>query len=139
MPRSTTTTYLGNPKLKSVGVKQSYTMKEFREYQKCSADPIYFINNYVKIVNLDQGEILFKMYPFQEEMVRNFMDNRFSIVKCPRQVGKCLVENTGLNIRNRATGEEKYVTIREFFFMHKHPIIYKVLSALQSCFGLRRR
>jgi len=90
VPRSNTTSYLGNPKLKAEGVPHSFTHQEFEEYKKCAADPIYFIRHYVKIVNVDKGEILFNMYPFQEDMVRKFVDNRFVIVKCPRQVGKSI-------------------------------------------------
>lgn len=90
MPRSTTTSYLGNPKLKGEGVKQQFTLHELAEYQKCSEDPIYFIRNYVKIINVDRGEIPFEMYDFQEKMVMKFVDHRFTIVKCPRQVGKSI-------------------------------------------------
>jgi hypothetical protein len=81
MPRSTSETYLSNPNLKRQGVKQQFTLKELAEFQKCSQDPIYFIKNYVKIINVDQGEIPFKMYDFQEKMVMNFVKNRFNIVK----------------------------------------------------------
>jgi hypothetical protein len=28
------------------------------------------------------------MYDFQEDMIRTFHQNRFTIMKCPRQVGK---------------------------------------------------
>lgn len=90
MPRSSSTSYLGNPKIKAEGVKQSYTMDQVHQYQQCAQDPIFFIRNYVKIVHVDRGEILFPMWPFQEEMVLKFVQNRFCIVKCPRQVGKSI-------------------------------------------------
>lgn len=90
MPRSTSTSYLGNPKLKAEGVSQQFTLQQLTEYQKCSEDPIYFIKHYVKIVNVDRGEIPFNLYDFQEKMVLKFVHNRFNIVKCPRQVGKSI-------------------------------------------------
>ena len=90
MPRSNSTSYLSNPKLKAAGVKQQFTIHELNEYQKCSEDPIYFIRNYVKIVNVDKGEINFSMWPFQEKMITKFVNHRFCIVKCPRQVGKAV-------------------------------------------------
>lgn len=80
--------YLGNSRLKRAGVKISYNAEQALEYIKCSEDPVYFIKNYVKIVNVDQGIVPFDMWPFQESMVRDFHENRFCICKMPRQVGK---------------------------------------------------
>ena len=80
--------YLGNANLKRVGVELEYTEEQVAEIIKCAADPVYFIKNYVKIVNVDRGLVPFEMWPFQEDMVHTFHDNRFSIAKMPRQVGK---------------------------------------------------
>ena len=80
--------YLGNSNLKRVGVTISFTEEEAQEFIKCASDPVYFIKNYVKIVNVDLGLVPFNMWDFQEEMVRDFHANRFSICKMPRQVGK---------------------------------------------------
>jgi len=80
--------YLGNPKLKRSGVQVEYTNDQLIEITRCIKDPVYFIKNYVKIVNVDTGLVPFDMWPFQEEMVRGFHNNRFSIAKMPRQVGK---------------------------------------------------
>ena len=80
--------YLGNANLKRTGVEISYTEEQVAEIIKCTEDPVYFIRNYVKIVNVDRGLIPFEMWPFQEDMVRTFHDNRFCIAKMPRQVGK---------------------------------------------------
>jgi hypothetical protein len=80
--------YNGNASLKRLGVEISYTEEQVAEIVKCSEDPIYFIKNYVKIVNVDKGLIPFDMWPFQEDMVNTFHNNRFCIAKMPRQVGK---------------------------------------------------
>ncbi len=80
--------YLGNPNLKRANVAQSWTKEELQEYQNCMEDPLYFIQNYVKIVSLDEGLVPFKMYGFQKEMVGTFHSNRFTICKLPRQSGK---------------------------------------------------
>ena len=80
--------YLGNSNLKKVGVDISFTEEQAQEFIKCAHDPVYFIKTYVKIVNVDLGLISFNMWDFQEEMVRDFHANRFSICKMPRQVGK---------------------------------------------------
>ena len=80
--------YLGNQRLKKVGVELSYTEEQVAEIIKCTEDPVHFIKTYVKIVNVDRGLVPFEMWPFQEDMVRSFHNNRFSIAKMPRQVGK---------------------------------------------------
>ena len=80
--------YLGNANLKAAGVKINFSDKQVEEYMRCSNDPIYFINNYVKIVSLDKGTIPFQLYPFQEELVNTIHDNRFCVAKMSRQSGK---------------------------------------------------
>jgi hypothetical protein len=80
--------YRDNPLLKKVGVEHKFTEEQVQEYVKCSKDPVYFCMNYIKIVNVDEGLIPFKMWEFQKEMLELFRDNRFVITKCPRQVGK---------------------------------------------------
>ena len=80
--------YLGNASLKRAGEVISYTEEQALELARCISDPVYFIKNYVKIVNVDKGLVPFEMWPFQEEMVNTFHENRFSIAKMPRQVGK---------------------------------------------------
>ena len=80
--------YLGNPNLKKVNTPVEFTKEQILEYQKCAGDPIYFMRNYIRIVSLDDGLVPFKMYPFQEHIVRTIHDNRFTICKLPRQSGK---------------------------------------------------
>lgn len=80
--------YLGNPNLKKANVQQTWTKKEVEEYARCMKDPVYFIQQYIKIVSLDEGLISFKLYDFQKEMVGTFHNNRFTICKLPRQSGK---------------------------------------------------
>ena len=82
------TSYLGNPKLKSANVPVEFSEEQLSEYIKCHDDPVYFITKYVKIIHVDHGLVDFNLYPFQENMVRTFHDNRFVICKMPRQSGK---------------------------------------------------
>ena len=58
--------YLGNPNLKKVNTPVEFTKEQIVEYQKCANDPIYFMQNYIRIVSLDDGLVPFKMYGFQE-------------------------------------------------------------------------
>ena len=80
--------YRDNPLLKKAGVQIKYSKEQVEEYMKCAKDPVYFAEKYIKIVNVDQGLIPFKMWPFQKDMIRLYHENRFAITKCPRQVGK---------------------------------------------------
>ena len=80
--------YLGNPNLKKANVQQEFSEEQILEFMKCAGDPVYFANNYMKIVSLDEGLVQFKPYDFQETLIRNFHENRFNICKMPRQTGK---------------------------------------------------
>ena len=80
--------YLGNPNLKRANNQIQFTEDQVVEFLKCKDDPVYFALNYIKIVSLDEGEVPFKLYPFQEKLVRRFHENRFNICKMPRQTGK---------------------------------------------------
>jgi hypothetical protein len=80
--------YLGNPNLKKANTQIPFTQEQIIEFLRCKEDPVYFTENYVKIVNVDRGLIPFEMYDFQKKLIRNFHDNRFNICKMPRQTGK---------------------------------------------------
>ena len=80
--------YLGNKNLKAAGVQVEFTQDSVMEYLKCARDPIYFIKKHLQIVSIDEGLVPFELWDFQETMVNTFEDNRFSICKLPRQVGK---------------------------------------------------
>jgi len=80
--------YLGNPNLKAANVPVEFTEEQIGEYLRCSEDPVYFIKNYVKIVNLNEGLVPFELYEFQERFVKTIHNNRFTISKFPRQSGK---------------------------------------------------
>ena len=80
--------YLGNPNLKKANTEIEFTQENIEEFLKCKQDPVYFALNYIQIVSLDHGLVPFKMYPFQEKLVKNFHAHRFNICKMPRQTGK---------------------------------------------------
>ena len=82
------TSYMSNPNLKRAGVKIEWTQDQIKEYVKCSEDPVYFALNYIRIVNVDQGLVPFRMWEFQKHMLETFHKNRFVVCKMPRQVGK---------------------------------------------------
>lgn len=80
--------YNNNPNLPREDYIHAFSQHEIDEYKKCAVDPIYFATTYIKIINVDRGLINFEMWDFQQDMLRTFHENRFSICKLPRQVGK---------------------------------------------------
>ena len=80
--------YLGNENLKPAGIDIEYTKEQVEEYLKCSQDPAYFIQKYIKVVSLDEGLVPFNLYDYQQDIVEKIHNNRFVIAKLPRQSGK---------------------------------------------------
>ena len=82
--------YLGNNLIKRAGVETSYTEEQLVEYQKCSEDPCHFIETYTQIISLDEGLVPFELRGYQEELIKHYNDNRFSVVLAARQSGKSI-------------------------------------------------
>ena len=80
--------YNNNPNLPREDFMHAFTQAELDEFIKCSQDPVYFACTYMRIINVDRGLMPFEMWDFQKEMLTTFHENRFSICKLPRQVGK---------------------------------------------------
>lgn len=110
----TSLTYNSNPNLKSNGVNVGYTEDQVLEYIKCRNDPIYFIENYIKILTLDDGLILFKLFDYQINFINSIHNNDRTIGMFPRQHGKCFEKTTKYKVRNKITGETLYVNAEEF-------------------------
>jgi hypothetical protein len=80
--------YNNNPNLPKEDYLHAYSQSEADEFAKCAMDPVYFAMTYMRIINVDHGLMPFRMWDFQQDMLRTFHENRFSICKLPRQVGK---------------------------------------------------
>lgn len=90
-----------NPYLKSANQEEEYTFEEIEELKRCYKDPVYFIKKYVKIVHPTGGIVSFDLFDYQEDMIRAFHEERYSIVLSARQTGKCVMKNTKVNIVNK--------------------------------------
>ena len=100
--------------VKRPNVEHEYTPEQILELQRCSEDIWYFMK-YVKIVNLDLGEIPFEPYKYQKDLIQKFHDYRFNVGLCSRQSGKCLHASSLITIRNKNTGKTEDITIKDFF------------------------
>ena len=64
------------------------TKKEtLAEIVKSGKDPVYFINSYARISHPMHGLIPFKMYDYQDDLINNFNDHRFTVILKARQLG----------------------------------------------------
>jgi hypothetical protein len=80
--------YKRNPLLLGKVKNREFTQLQMLEWIKCSLNATYFTRKYIKIISLDDGLIKFDMYPYQEDMISLFQNNRYSIVGTGRQQGK---------------------------------------------------
>lgn len=83
--------YMGNVNLKRSNVSVDWTPDRIEEYMKCKNDVVYFVETYMKIINVDKGLISFVLYDYQKKMLRSMADNRFTIIATARQAGKSTV------------------------------------------------
>jgi len=68
--------------------KDVYNRDREEELLKCAADPIYFIETYVRIQHPIKGRVPFEPYPFQRDLIRSFHEFNSVIALTARQMGK---------------------------------------------------
>jgi hypothetical protein len=61
--------------------------KKQNEYNKCKADPAYWMYNYGVIAHPTRGKIQFKLFDFQAELVRTMFESKNVVVLKSRQLG----------------------------------------------------
>lgn len=107
--------FKNNPNLRPCGVKFEYTMEQMIEIQKCMKDPIYFIENYFRVIHPDKGSVLMKLYDYQKKMILAYHNNRRVVAMASRQLGKCCTLNTKVSLKNKKTGIIYQLTLGEFY------------------------
>jgi hypothetical protein len=80
--------YKGNVNLKRQNVPIEWTPALEEEWDRCAADPLYFANNYIKIVSLDHGLIQLVLRDYQVEMMTSMFTQRNVVMGAARQCGK---------------------------------------------------
>lgn len=105
--------------IKKLGEKDRISKEEFErrilEIAKCKRDICYFAEKYFRIINLDVGLTIIKLYPKQKELLDFFVKEKRCLTLASRQTGKCVVKDTKITVRNRETGEIEELTIEEFY------------------------
>lgn len=84
---------------KAPNINFEMTQDELEEWVRCSQDVIYFANKYGYAMT-DDGIANIKLRDYQEKILKQFQDNRFIIMLAARQIGKCSIYQTNINILN---------------------------------------
>ena len=102
-----------------------------KEIIKCGKNPNYFINNYAKITHPQRGLIPFKLYPFQEDLVENFIDHRFNVILKARQLGISTI-TAGFVVWQMLFHKEKNVLVIATKFGTAANLVKKVKNILRN-------
>lgn len=79
------------PKDKPEKVTKAEYERRILEIAKCKRDIIYFAEKYYRIINLDKGLHVIKLYDIQKELLKFLVDNNKVIVCSGRQQGKSTI------------------------------------------------
>jgi hypothetical protein len=90
-----------NPEFKAPNILWEYTSEELDEIKKCASDAIYF-SKYCQVMT-DEGLTYIKLRDYQEDIIRAYQHNRFSIFCAPRQIGKCLLPTSTVRVNKLKT------------------------------------
>lgn len=120
----------GNILLRPQGIKQGWTEQQISEWLKCKADPIYFINNYVRIIS-EKGIVPFELRDYQKEMVETVFHNRFTLIGTARQAGKSTTVS-GLICHFIIFNDVKNVAI----LANKEATAIEILSKVQLAYSM---
>jgi hypothetical protein len=130
-----------NDGVRRKGIKFAMTQEEIEEYIKCKLSVYYFAEHYCKI-KLEDGTIgQMKLRDYQKDIIKLYTENRYSILMASRQIGKCLIFNTLINIKDEYgkiykvnLGKIYYENIakyRKLTFLEKIKIfLYNILEKL---------
>ena len=77
--------------IKRPNIEIEYSDDQIEELLTCRDNILYFTKNYVKIVTLDEGEVLFQPYKYQIKTLELLEKNRFFIGLWARQSGKTTI------------------------------------------------
>lgn len=83
--------YLNNPDIRGLDDGEiEYDEHMIEELKKCKKDPIYFILNYIKVIDGDIGLIPFQPRDYSLEFIKTIHENPYSLFLSARQMGKTL-------------------------------------------------
>ena len=85
--------------IKKANVKDDYTdEKNFLDLMACIEDPLFFMQNFMKIQHALKGSLLFEPYEYQTKIINAFANHRNVIAMTGRQMGKSFFLDTKISI-----------------------------------------
>lgn len=96
-----------NSPIKRPYQESEYTPENILELKKCAQDPVYFIENYVKVQHPTRGTVPMVLYEYQKDMLNAIHTKKDVIILASRQLGKCLSGYTLINTIRKPTGFRK--------------------------------
>jgi hypothetical protein len=127
--------------LKASNILFELTLEEDDEFEKCSDDIEYFVENYCKFLT-DKGQQTVDLRDFQRNILTDVGSEIWLedldmfgpkvqnyILMASRQTGKCLF-NTSINIKDNKTNEIKKINIEQLYIKSSPKT---TLSKIKSC------
>lgn len=74
--------------VKRAHLKSDWTETKIEQLARCNADPLYFMENFMRIQHPTRGALPFTPYDFQRRMIKGMHEHRQTIVMAARQCGK---------------------------------------------------
>lgn len=99
---------------KEIITKEEYEFR-LKEIAKCKKDIVYFAENYFRIIHLDRGLEIIKLYDVQKDLLKFLTENNRCVICSGRQQGKCEFSRSRITLRNKKTGEIEEIFIGDFY------------------------
>jgi len=106
--------YDGDTTMKAADIVFEYSQLEIEELARCAADVVYFGEKYCFSMT-DEGIRQIKLRPYQKKMLKDFQENRFNVMLASRQIGKCALYDTKIDIKT-PTGDVKRMSVGSLYF-----------------------
>ena len=109
--------YEGDKTLRKAEINFQYTKEEQLELVRCAEDVLYFANKYCFAMT-DEGIQKIDLRDYQKDMLKDFQDNRFIVMLASRQIGKCLLYNSKINIYDKKRKYYFKLSIGKLYFLN---------------------
>lgn len=106
-----------NGVVKQAHQEEYFSVEEIKELKKCLDDPIYFMENYIKIQHPTKGQVPLNLYGFQKNLVNTYHNYRNVIALLSRQMGKSIT-SCNLITKNKSKVEISSL-VSGYFFINK--------------------
>ncbi len=135
--------FMNETGVRRAGCVYSISESEVQEYIKCKLDIHYFSEKYCNIKREDGTIGPMKLRDYQKDILDLYTKNRFSILMASRQVGKCSVFNTSIEVMlddgtylRTTLGNLYYYTLSKYrklsFLERTKVLLYNIIYTLNQ-------